>query len=75
MTSAQRFIAAAPPTRVVRVSNTTLFDLAARYLGDALYWPTLATINGLTDPWIVGAAAIQIPAAVPGGTPTGILGL
>ena len=72
-TTAQGYIAAAFPAQLVRCSNTTLFELAARYLGNALLWPAIATQNSLTDPWISGYAEIQIPAVVSQATPTGIL--
>ena len=75
-TSPQPFIAAAPATRIARVANTTLFHLAARYYGNALYWPVIAQANGLRDPWVQGQANILVPDLPPqAGTPTGLLGL
>jgi hypothetical protein len=72
-TSAQGFIAAATPAKLVRCSNTTLFELAARYLGDAQLWTAIAIQNQLVDPWIGGYAEIAIPPIVSQATPTGIL--
>ena len=70
------FVAAAPQTRVIRTSFTTLFDVAAHHLGDPLLWPVIAQANGLTDPWITAQTTIVIPnVAKPTAAPTGILGL
>lgn len=74
-TAPQGYIAATLPALIVRVSNTTLFSLAARHLGDALLWTRIAEINGLTDPWVSGFAEIKIPPVIQTSTPTGILGL
>ena len=73
-TTAQGFIAAAAPTKIARVSNTTLYHLAARYFGNALYWTEIAKANGLIDPWIYGQTTIIIPNTVPTPAPDGILG-
>jgi hypothetical protein len=73
-TSPQGFIAAAAPTRTVRVSYTTLFEVAMRHFGDALRWVEIAEANGLTDPWIGAQTTLTIPNVVPSTTPTGILG-
>lgn len=73
-TSPQPFIAAAPPAKIVYVSNTTLFHLAAKYLGDALLWTFIARANGMSDPWITPNTAITIPNVVSTATPTGLLG-
>ena len=70
------YIAAAVPAQIVRVSNTTLFHLAQQYLGDAMRWPAIAQLNGMTDPWITAYAEIKIPPSIDQTvTPTGILGL
>lgn len=74
-TSPQPFIAAAPPARIVRVSNTTLFHLAAAYLGNALLWPFIAKANGIDDPWLTAETAITIPNVVSTVAPTGLRGL
>lgn len=74
-TAAQPFIASARQTRKIYVSNTSLFDIAARYLGNALLWTYIAEANGLTDPWITPLTTIFIPNVVSTSTPTGILGL
>ncbi len=74
-TAPQGFLAAAAPTRTVRVSFTTLFEVAMRQFGDALRWVEIAEANGLSDPWIGGQTTLTIPNVVPVITPTGILGL
>lgn len=48
------YLGAGVPAQLVRVSHTTLYQVAADYLGDALYWTRLALINGRSDPWIEG---------------------
>jgi hypothetical protein len=69
------YIAAAVPAQIVRVSSTTLFHLAQEYLGDAMRWPAIAQLNGMTDPWITGMMEIKIPPTIDRTvTPTGILG-
>ena len=73
-TTAQGFIAAAAPTRTVRVSNTTLFHLAAKFFGNPMNWVDIAEANGLIDPWIFAETAITIPNIVPTTAPDGILG-
>lgn len=47
--------------RTVTVSATTLFQVAANELGDALQWTRIARMNGLTDPWIEGVVELKIP--------------
>ena len=75
MASSQPYIAATVPATILRVSSTTLFHLAMKEFGDALWWTSIADLNGLTDPWITGQAQIAIPPLGPQGSPTGILGL
>jgi hypothetical protein len=69
------YVAATIPAKTVRVSDTTLFQIAMEQFGDALYWVQIAELNGLIDPWIIGETALLIPPTLPSGTPTGILGL
>jgi hypothetical protein len=69
------YIAATIPAKKVRVSHTTLFQVAMMETGDPLQWVAIAELNGLTDPWIVGQAALLIPPVLPSGAQTGILGL
>ena len=69
------YIAAAVPAQIVRVSNTTLYHLAATYLGDAMRWTDLARLNNRVDPWIVALTEISIPPVVDQSvTPDGVLG-
>jgi nucleoid-associated protein YgaU len=74
-TSAQGFVAAAAPTKIERVSNTTLYHLAAKHFGNALLWTAIAEANDMIDPWIWYQTDIIIPNVVPTSTPDGILGL
>jgi hypothetical protein len=69
------YIAATVPAKTDRVSHITLFHIAMLEFGDALQWVPIAKLNGLTDPWIVAQQDVLIPPTIPGGTPTGILGL
>ena len=55
----------------VTVCGGTLFDVAARYLGDATLWTVLAALNKLDDPWLVGIVTLALPAPSSGG-PGGI---
>jgi hypothetical protein len=69
------FVAATVPAKVLRVSGTTLFQVAMQQTGDPLQWVAIAELNGLTDPWIVGLTNLLIPPVLPSGPQTGILGL
>jgi hypothetical protein len=69
------FIAATIPAKVVRVSGSTLFQVAMLQTGDPLQWVAIANLNGLTDPWITAQRDILIPPVLPTGPQTGILGL
>lgn len=72
---ASEYIAATIPAAIVRVSGTTLFEVAMLQTGDPLQWVAIAQLNDLTDPWISSSAEILIPPVLPTGTQTGILGL
>lgn len=69
------YIAGAVASKLVRVANTTLFHLAAEYLGDATLWYVIAAANNLTDPWVSGIAEISIPQRATVNSNGGILGL
>jgi hypothetical protein len=69
------YIGATIPAKVLRVSGTTLFQIAMQQTGDPLQWVAIAELNGLTDPWIVGQQTLLIPPVLPSGVQTGILGL
>jgi hypothetical protein len=69
------YIAATIPAAMVRVSGTTLFEVAMLKTGDPLQWVVIAQLNDLTDPWISSLEEILIPPVLPTGTQTGILGL
>jgi len=74
MTVAQPFVSGALPTRRVRTSFTTLFDVAKDAYGDARYWTVIAIANNLTDPWLNGFVDIVVPPLVSTATPSGIIG-
>ena len=69
------YIAATIPAQQLRVSGTTLFQIAMTATGDPLQWVAIAELNGITDPWINAMSTILIPPVLPSGTQTGILGL
>lgn len=69
------FIGATIPAKVLRVSGTTLYQIAMQQTGDPLQWVAIAELNGITDPWIGGLTTILIPPVLPSGSQTGILGL
>ena len=47
--------------RVVVVTNATLFDVAAEYLGDPTQWNRIAALNQIVDPWLSGLNTLQLP--------------
>lgn len=47
--------------QTVTVGGGNLYDLAAKYYGDATAWTLIAQANGLTDPQITGIATLIIP--------------
>lgn len=51
------------PAKQIMVSQTTLFAVAAKELGDATQWNRIASLNGLSDPWITTLTTLLIPAA------------
>lgn len=70
---ATTYVGQAFPAKVVRVSGTTLFHVAAQELGDATQWTRIAALNGITDPWIAGLTELKIPqpGVSTGGIPNG----
>lgn len=46
----------------IQVSNTTLFHVAAQKLNDATQWYRIATLNGLSDPFISSITQLTLPA-------------
>jgi hypothetical protein len=68
------YIAATIPAKIVRVSGTTLFHVAAAQTGDALQWVRIALFNNMLDPWTDGQQDLYIPPTWPSGQQTGILG-
>jgi hypothetical protein len=49
--------------QTISVCSTTLFHLAARYLGDATQWDQIANLNAIEDPWLAGVTTIVLPQA------------
>lgn len=68
-------VLSAAAARVVTVSNTTLYDVAAEHLGSAVQWTRIARLNGLLDPWIVGPVTLKLPDYDPNNLADGITGL
>lgn len=59
--------------RIVTVSGTDLFHLAALYLGDASQWFRIAEANGnLKETYITGIQDIRIPGKITGGAGDGL---
>lgn len=46
--------------QTITVTNTSLFQLAAKYYGDANQWVTIAEANGLTDPYVQGGSIASV---------------
>ena len=68
------YLAGGTPAQIVRVSYTTLFQVSADYLGNAMYWTHIAVLNGLFDPWIVSLVELKIPQLNEAWYTDGILG-
>ena len=47
--------------RIVTVTNTTLFHVAAIWLGDATEWNRIAALNLLNDPLVLGTVTLTLP--------------
>ena len=45
----------------ITVTDTNLFAVAAIWFGDATAWSLIASVNGLSDPMIIGTLTIQLP--------------
>jgi len=52
--------------QVMAQPGTTLFHIAARYLGDASQWSRVALINGIQDPYLNEATTLNLPTALIG---------
>lgn len=66
------YIGATIPAKVLRVSHTTLFQIAMQQTGDPLQWTAIAELNNIIDPWIVAQQTILIPPIFPAGVQTGL---
>lgn len=47
--------------KVLLVADTNLFRVAAEQLGDATQWIRIASLNQLSDPFIVGLSELRLP--------------
>jgi hypothetical protein len=45
----------------ITVAGGNLFRIAAEQLGDATQWNRIASLNGLTDPFLPGITTLIIP--------------
>ena len=59
-------ISGGAPIKIRRTIGGTLFRIALEELGDATQWDRIATLNGLTDPWLTGYFELQIPRRITG---------
>jgi hypothetical protein len=75
MATSPTIVLSAAAAITVTVSGTTLFDVAAQYLGDARQWNRIARLNGIWDPWIDGITTLKIPLPELAASNDGILGL
>jgi nucleoid-associated protein YgaU len=46
---------------IVAQPGTTLFQIAAQYLGDARQWSRIALINGIEDPFLSASTTLTLP--------------
>lgn len=50
----------------VTVTGGNLFQLAAKYLGDATQWDRIVLLNNMApDPFLTGTQTLKIPSADP----------
>jgi nucleoid-associated protein YgaU len=47
--------------RVIEIVSGNLFDIAAKYLGNAMQWVNIARANNLIDPVIKKPMRIKLP--------------
>ena len=47
--------------QTITVAGGDLFQIAAKYLGDATQWIRIAQLNGLADPVLSGVVTLAIP--------------
>jgi hypothetical protein len=51
---------------IVAQPGTTLFHIAAKYLGHADQWSRIALINKIQDPFLSEPATLDLPNVLPG---------
>ena len=62
--------------RTINVVGGNLFQIAAKYLGDATQWNRIAAANNIQDPFINGIYMnLLIPPVDPNASNGGILGI
>lgn len=47
--------------QTIMVTGGNLFQVAARYLGDATQWVRIAQLNDIRDPWLSGVVTLMLP--------------
>jgi hypothetical protein len=47
--------------QTITVASGNLFQIAAQYLQDATQWVRIATLNGISDPWLSGLVSLTLP--------------
>lgn len=63
-------------SRVLKIIDApagTLFEVAARELGDPLQWTRIARLNGISDPFLSQPMTLKIPPLDPAYNDGGIL--
>lgn len=48
-------------TGSITIFSGNLFEIAARYLGDATQWVRIAQLNGVSDPMISAMTVLRLP--------------
>ena len=51
----------AATARMITVSGTNLFAVAAQQLGDATQWNRIAKLNAILDPFISSLTVLKLP--------------
>lgn len=63
--SASILTAKAIALRSITCTGGNLFEIAATQLGSALQWISIAKVNNITDPVLIGQNVVVIPAISP----------
>jgi LysM domain len=54
------FIETGQTGQTIYANNINLYQLAAKYYGDATQWTTIAQANGLSDPFIPAGQTVKL---------------